>query len=348
MNNLYKALGCVALCVAGVWLTAKILLPIGLPFLLGWLLASLAAPATGRIAARTKLPYAPVSFLCLTLLAALVVVLIWLLGQLIFNQLERWSSSLPELLESLNEPMQLLRKKLLNFATELPNGLAVAASDWIEQLFDGSNLMVSSAPQWILRLAGGLIALVPELFLFLLTMILSAYLFAAHAPNIRDFFTKHVPTDWSEKLQGLRKRIKNALGGYCKAQLRLSVVTFAVVLFGLLILRRDSALLLSVLIALIDALPIFGAGTILLPWSVLLLLQGDTATAIGLAVTYGICAIARAVLEPRFLGKQIGLHPLLTLFALYAGYRFFGFLGMLLLPIAAMLGKQFYDLAKEV
>ena len=94
-----------------------------------------------------------------------------------------------------------------------------------------------------------------------------------------------------------------------------------------------------------DALPIFGAGTILIPWSILLFLQGNSASALTLAITYALCAISRAVLEPRFLGKQIGLPAILTLLALYSGYRFFGFVGMLLLPIAAMLGKQFYDLA---
>ncbi len=348
MKNLYKALACIALSIAGVWLTAKIILPVGLPFLLGWLLAMLAAPATKRIAARIRISYAPVSFICLTLLAGLILLLIWLLGQLAFFQLERWGHSLPELLNSLQEPLHRLRHSLLNFAAELPDGLAVAATDWVERLFDGSSILASSASEWLLGLAGGLIALVPELFLFLLTMILSAYLFAAQAPNLRSFFKKHIPADWLRKLNGLKSRLKTALGGYFKAQLRLSLVTFVVVLPGLLILRRPNALLLSGLIALIDALPIFGAGTILIPWGVLLLLQGDSATALGLAIVYAICAIARAVLEPRFLGKQIGLPPILTLIALYSGYRFFGFVGMLLLPIAAMLGKQLYDLAKEV
>ncbi len=348
MKNLYKALACIALCIAGVWLTAKILLPVGLPFLLGWLLATLAAPATKRIASRIRLPYGPVSFVCLTLLATLIVLLIWLLGQLAFRQLERWGHSLPDLLKSLEEPLHMLRDRLLGFAAQLPDGLAIAAADWVERLFDGSSILASSASEWLLGLAGGLIALVPELFLFLLTMILSAYLFAAQRPNIQSFFKKHIPSDWLQRLTAVRARLKLALGGYCKAQLRLSLVTFAVAMLGLLILRLNNALLFAVLIALIDALPIFGAGTILIPWSILLLLQGNTSTALGLATVYAVCAVARAVLEPRFLGKQIGLSPILTLIALYSGYRFFGFVGMLLLPIAAMLGKQLYDLAKEV
>ncbi len=348
MKNLYKAIACIGISIAGVWLTAKILLPVGLPFLLGWLLAALAAPATKRIAAHLRAPYALSSFVCLTLLAALIVVIIWLLGQLAIGQIERWGRRLPEILNSLEVPLNNLREKLLLFAAGLPEGLAVAASSWVERLFDGSSILASSASEWLLSLAGRMIAWIPDLFLFLLAMVLSAYLFAAQAPSIRIFFKKHIPNEWTQKLHAVRKRLKLALSGYFKAQLRLSLVTFCVVLVGFLIIGQKNAVLLALIIAVIDALPIFGAGTILLPWGAFLLLRSDVAAALALGIIYAVCAIGRAVLEPRFLGKQIGLSPLLTLIALYSGYRFFGFVGMLLFPIAAMLSKQVYDLAKEV
>jgi len=348
MKNLYKALACIIGGIAGVWLTAKILLPVGLPFLLGWALAMLAAPATKRIANRIRLPYALISFVCLTVLAVLIVLVIWLLGQILLQQIERWGNRLPEVLHSLEEPLGVLRDKLLIFASNLPEGLGVAASEWVERLFDGSSFLVTSASQWLLNLAGRMIAWVPDLFLFLLTMVLSAYLFAAQAPSIKAFFRKHIPLSWLEKLQKVKQKLKTALGGYFKAQFRLSLVTLGVIAVGLLILGQKNAILLAVGIAFLDALPIFGAGTVLIPWALFMLLRGNSAMALGLGIMYAVCAIGRTVLEPRFLGKQIGLSPLLTLIALYAGYRFFGFVGMLLFPVAAMLSKQVYDLAKEV
>lgn len=93
-----------------------------------------------------------------------------------------------------------------------------------------------------------------------------------------------------------------------------------------------------------DALPVFGAGTILIPWGVISFLRGVPSLGIGLLALYALCAVGRAFLEPRFLGKQIGLDPLLTLVALYAGFRFFGILGMILLPVAIILLKQLYEL----
>ena len=348
MKNLYKALACIALSIAGVWLTAKILLPVGLPFLLGWMLAMLAAPATKRLSSHIRLPYALISFVCLTVLVVLILLLFWLLWQVVLQQLEHWGQRLPQLLTSLETPLDSLKDTLLLFAADLPDGLAVAAAEWVERLFDGSSLLASNASEWLLNLAGRIIGWVPDLFLFILAMVLSAYLFAAQAPTIHSFFRKRIPHTWLSKLKIVQNRLKLALGGYFKAQLRLSLITFCIVLIGLLSLKQKNALLLAVVIALIDALPIFGAGTILLPWGVVQLLRGAGGTALGLGLIYGASAISRAVLEPRFLGKQIGLPPLITLIALYSGYRFFGFVGMLLFPIAAMLGKQVYDLAKDV
>ena len=96
-----------------------------------------------------------------------------------------------------------------------------------------------------------------------------------------------------------------------------------------------------------DALPVFGVGTVLIPWGVISFLRGNAFLGIGLLVLYALCSVSRAFLEPRFLGKQIGLNPLLTLIALYAGYRLFGILGMILLPLAVILLKQLYELVES-
>ena len=100
------------------------------------------------------------------------------------------------------------------------------------------------------------------------------------------------------------------------------------------------------LIAVVDALPVLGSGTVLLPWAAVSLLRGSGGLAIGLTVTYAAAAFARSALEPRLLGRQIGLPPLLTLLSLYAGYRLFGLAGMILLPLAVLLAKQMWELAE--
>ena len=90
-------------------------------------------------------------------------------------------------------------------------------------------------------------------------------------------------------------------------------------------------------ICLVDALPVLGTGTVLLPWSLVCLLQGDTARAIGLASVYAVTALTRSMLEPKFLGRHLGLDPLATLIALYAGFRLWGIGGMILAPILTVI-----------
>ena len=106
----------------------------------------------------------------------------------------------------------------------------------------------------------------------------------------------------------------------------------------------DFFLLLGALIALFDALPVFGAGMILIPWALISFLQSDTRMGFGLIILYGVEALTRSALEPRLVGRQIGLHPLATLLAFYVGYRLMGVLGMILFPIASILIKQLFEL----
>ena len=98
------------------------------------------------------------------------------------------------------------------------------------------------------------------------------------------------------------------------------------------ILGVDYPLLFGLIVALVDALPVFGTGTILIPWSLTQFLQNDLRRGIGLLVLYGVAALSRQALEPRLVGKQVGLHPLLTLLALYTGFRAAGVAGMIPLP----------------
>ena len=322
----------------GLWLTAKVLLPIGLPFLIGWGLARLSRPLHPK-----RLPRVVSALFGVTVLFALLSLLLWLAGYFLFCKAEQLSHSLPNFLESLGGPVRELQAKLLRLAARLPASVAPAAVEWVEKLFEGSSVLLSSLSKWVLDWAGNLLAFVPNLLMFLLTALLSSYLFAIEDAKITALLHHHLPEQWRTKVQALWGRLKSSLKGYCKAQLYLSGVSLLLCFAGLLILGKSP--LLSVPIAFIDALPVFGAGAVLIPWGILLLLQGIPFGGWGLLVLYALISVTRTILEPRFLGRQIGLHPLLTLLALYAGFRLFGFWGMLLLPVGVMLLKQLYDLS---
>ena len=111
---------------------------------------------------------------------------------------------------------------------------------------------------------------------------------------------------------------------------------------GLLLLKVPYAPVWAVLIALVDAFPVLGTGTVLIPWSFISFLQADRLRAFGLLGLYALCALARSALEPRLVGKQLGLDPLVTLFSLYAGFRLWGLVGMLAAPILAVTAVQVF------
>ena len=115
------------------------------------------------------------------------------------------------------------------------------------------------------------------------------------------------------------------------------LITFIVMLVGLVILRRPYALLLAFIIALLDCLPVIGVGTILLPWSLYELIFGERYIGIGLVVLFILYEIVRQFAEPRIVGKNLGIHPIITLVLIYVGYSLFGIVGLLFVPIATVL-----------
>lgn len=333
--------------IVGIWLTAKFLLPIGLPFLLGLALARLAEKPVAWLREKSKFPRWLCSFVVVSLISAAVGASFWLLGRVLFSELEQLAQRLPQILPALSDSLSELHARLLTLAAKLPDTVSSAASQWLNRLFEGSSVVMDTASQWIIGLVGSILSWVPDLLLFLLTMLLSAYLFSSQRPQLRQTVGKVIPESWLERFAAIQKRLKTALGGYFKAQCYLAGVTFAILLIGLFLLGRSKVFLTALLIALLDALPVFGAGAVLIPWAIFAFLQSNAGLAIGLLVLYAVCAIVRSFLEPRFLGKQMGLHPLLTLLSLYAGFRLFGILGMVLFPIGVIMVKQLYDLIES-
>ena len=136
--------------------------------------------------------------------------------------------------------------------------------------------------------------------------------------------------------------------GWLSAQLKLSVIAFGALLVGFWLLRVPYGILWAAVIAVVDLLPVLGCGTVLVPWSLICLLQGQQLRGLGLLGLYGVVWLLRSVLEPKLLGKELGLDPLVTLLAVYAGYRLLGLTGMLLAPILAVAVVKLAEQGMEI
>lgn len=328
----------VAAAAVGGWLGLWLFGPVLLPFAVGAAIGTLAEPVVRRL----RLPRWAASGLCVTAVYVVLSAAVFFLCKVLCGELTGFLRGLPAAAQSLAAPVQRLKEWLLSAAERFPDGIGAALRQGVEDFFQSGAGLGTKLYDRAFELASAALKKIPDLALFLLTAVLSSFMISAQRPRLERLWKTKAPAVWQSRLQAVARRLKLALGGWCKAQLKLMGVTFLVLTTGLLLLRVRYPLLFALGIALIDALPVFGSGVILIPWGLLMFLQGDTVRGVGMLCLYGAAALLRTALEPRMLGKQIGLDPLLTLLALYAGYRFFGILGMVLFPLAAMLVKQLW------
>lgn len=323
-----------AVALLALWLFGSVLLP----FLLGLIPAKAADKAISRL--QSRIPRWLAACLCVAGCYILFFLIVWFLGQILFRELENFFRSLPQLTGALSAPVGRLEQRLLHLASRFPDGVGAALEQWVREFFRSGAGLGEKLYDKVFSLVTDLLRKAPDIGLFVLTTVLSGFMLAVELPQLRALWQKKAPKAWQEKWQLVLQKLKGTLFCWLKAQGKLMLVTFLVLTAGFLIVGIRYPLLFGLLIAILDALPVLGSGLILIPWSMVQFLAGNTFLGIGLLCIYGAAALTRTALEPRMLGKQMGLDPLLTLLALYTGYRFFGVFGMILFPMGAMFAKQ--------
>lgn len=326
-----------AIAVVGAVLFLWLLGPVLLPFAVGAVIAAAAEP----VARRLPMPRWVAAGLCVTGVYVLTGAALWLLCRVLCGELASFVRGLPALAQTLTEPVQRLKDWLLGLTERFPDGIAAALREGVTDFFQNGAGIAGKIYEWVFDFASSALKRVPDVALFTVTAVLSSFMLCAQKPRLVRLWQEKAPMKWRQRLQTATKRLQNTFGGWCRAQVKLIGITFLILTTGFLLLRVQYPLLFGVGIALIDALPVFGTGVFLVPWSLVAFAQGNTVLGTGLVCLYGAAALLRMALEPRLLGRQIGMEPLLTLLSLYAGYRFFGVLGMLLFPLGAVLIKQF-------
>ena len=311
-----------AVWLALIWLMVRYVLVWLLPFLIALALAALLEPAVvlcrRRLHLRRGFTATVLSLVVLGTVAAGLV----LLAMVLLRQVCELSGRLPGYLEALPRWTELVRGRAQQLCAACPEGLR----SWLEALLDGLSAQLA------------------ELLESMGQRCLRAVLFTAGSyPRIRAFLRRQLPEDRLRQARGVKADLLATLGKWCKAQCILLGVTFCELLAGLLLMRQGYALLLAALIAVIDALPVFGTGTVLVPWGALCLLTGNVPKGLGLLALYGVISLVRSVLEPKIMAAQVDLSPLAALAAMYVGFCAFGVAGMVLCPMALLFVKQLHD-----
>lgn len=329
--------------IAVLWLGIRYILPVMLPFAAGLFLALAAEPLVGMAQKRLLLGRSLASGLGVSVTLLLLCGILTLLGALLVKELGRLAGVLPDVGQTVQQGLTMLQNVLTDAAEKAPAGMQPMLTGSVARFFQDGTALTEQVTRKVPAALTAVLGWVPDGALGLGTALLSAFMISGRLPNIRKWVAAHLPESWHSRYLPALRRCRKALGGWLKAQLKLSAVTFAIVGIGFMLLRIPYGIGWAGAVALVDAVPVLGTGTVLVPWALVCLLQQNHLRAIGLLVIYGIALVTRTALEPRLVGRHLGLDPLLTLLALYLGYRFWGIPGMILAPLLATAAKSLTD-----
>lgn len=324
-----------------LWLAVTYLLPVLLPFFLGTLLALAAEPAVRFGVQRLHWRRAAATGVGILITLLLLLGVISLVGALAVRELGSVARTLPDLQDTARQGIALLENTVTQLTYRAPQSIQPLLQKTTARLFDSG---VSLADQAVGKLPGmvsSLLSKLPGSAIGIGTGLLSSFMISARLPKLKAVTSRLIPEQWRQTWLPAFQRAKQTVGGWLKAQAKLCAITWGIVSLGFWLLQIPHGPAWAVLVALVDAVPLLGTGTVLLPWALISLLQNQPLQALGLAAIYGCAVLTRTVLEPRLVGKQIGLDPLLTLVFLYTGFRFWGVLGMIFAPMLAAAAKSF-------
>ena len=317
------------------WLGARYVLPWTAPFLAAWCIAALLEPAV-RFLVRHRWRRGAAAAVCT--LAALSL-LLWGLTALVGKGMAAvyaLAGELPALVTALSRRLFALEALVAERMESVPEPAAALLARALPALAEAAAALPA-------QLSGKAVALVtrtaqasPDTLLFLVTAALGSYFVSAAFPTVNAFLLAQLPQTARRRLEEVGEDLRGGFGGVLRAQLILMGMTFFELLVVFLLLRIRGAAALAALMALIDALPVFGTGVVLVPWGLSCLLLDETRRGLGLLIAWALVSVVRSCAQAKLLGDQIGLDPLASLLGVYVGWRVCGVWGMLLFPLLLM------------
>lgn len=323
-----------------IFAVLKYVIPVFIPFIIGFFISLLLKPAINYITEKGNIKRNKVSIIVLIIFYSIFFILIGLFGVKIFTSIKEIFNNLPGFYINTVEP--ILKEGVVWLRKTVPQ-----ADTWLSNGFQSMNdsilsfvkSMSSTVVKAIVSVAGG----IPSFFIKFLFTIVSSFFFTIDYYKI----TRFILRQFSEKNQNIIINIKkngiDTIFKFIRAYAILITITFIELSIGLSILKISNSILIAALIAIIDILPILGTGGILLPWAIISIITGNIGLAIGLVSLYLLILIIRQVLEPKIVGNQIGLHPIVTLICMFVGAQLLGFIGLFLLPILVTILKKMND-----
>ena len=315
-----------------------------MPFLIAFIISLMMEPAIKRMMIKFKFSRK------LSSIIMFIVVFGTILGLLIWG-ISTIVSEASNLLSGFNEYYEKIYNQIQNLIKNIDLG-KLNISEQISQIFQDttSSILqkVSVYMQSFLTQLIKFVTSIPTIAIYFAVTILSLYFICTDKIYMIDELEHHLPEKWVKEMAIHLKQITKTLGGYLKAQLILIIISFMISLIGLYImyfagLNVGFPLLIALGIGFVDALPILGSGTVMIPWAIISGLNGELTLGISIIVLLVIMSVTRQFIEPKIVSGNIGIHPIFTIIAMYTGFKLIGVIGMFVGPILLIIFKNIFS-----
>lgn len=327
-----------ALIIAAVYLAFDYLLPISVPFILGILVAWLVIRITHRLHCSHKLLRIGIAILIYGLIG-LLVTMVFTKGISSISKVLNWLPGVYE--EKLLPFVTLCYNWMLQRIDLMDPALVNTLESLLDGLLSGLKSLVAYLSGVAVNLVSGIATGVPSLILSILAMIFSTMFVVADYERIASFARENTPNSVKKILGNVRIYLTDTLFVVIRSYAVIMLLTFTELSILFSLFGIGNSVLKAAIIALLDILPILGTGAVMIPWAIISLVLGSTGLGLKLLLIYVIVTVVRNYLEPKIVGAQLGLHPIITLVSMFIGLRLFGFWGLFGLPVGiSFLWKQ--------
>ena len=320
------------------YLGVKIIFPLTLPFWLGLVVALLLKSVTVWLSVTLRFRRKSTAFSVILLFYILIGVLLWSIGAALFEQISGFIETSPSLYSNNIQPFfhrcalsingvlddfsPQTARALVEKSAHFSSSLSTAVADFSASTLSQVTSLAKKIPFWLLTIAFS---------------ILCSVFISIDYSSVMDFLLRQLPSTWRPILLRCKQQMIGSILQILKAYLILLLLTFLQLSLGFFLLKIEQPLLWAAVLAFLDFLPFIGTGLILIPWGIYHLIVGRAALGSGLLLLCGILTLVHNLLEPKLVSSSIGLHPLTTLIAMYAGLKLFGFIGLLMAPVLVLL-----------
>lgn len=314
-----------------------------LPFVIGIAVSFLVQRPVRAIHKKTRVSKGMITVIFVIFTYFAILAAVGLVGFLLYRWLSDLARLLPGILPTISETISEMNASLTQVLKDMPETVVTFLNGVPEKLIGGITTGITSL---LSSAAKGAATGAPALLVSVIVTVVASCYIAKDYDVIICFAHRHVPKKAWDILIDIKELFVQNIFKILKGYLLLMLITFVELAIGLWITGQSNFIMLAAIICVVDILPVLGTGTVLIPWAVVSLISGNIWNSVGLLVLYAVITVIRNFLEPKIIGQQVGLHPLITLLSMFCGYKLIGFMGLFLFPLTLIILNDLYKHGK--